>query len=930
MSPTEGTARLARLDALFAQALELEDAERRRFLDRIGASAPALRDELEALLRHAARTGTPLDAPLPADDAWRALAMDAGAADSDDAGPGQQIGAWRLLRELGRGGMGTVYLAERAVGGFEQLGALKLIRRGIDSEEFLRRFAQERQILATLAHPGIARLLDGGRAADGRPYLVMEYIDGRPLDVYCDQARLGVDQRVALFADIGRAVAHAHRHLVVHRDLKPSNILVTAEGVPKLLDFGIAKVLSGDADAAQATRTQVRVFTPDYASPEQVRGEPVTTATDVYQLGLLMYESLTGARPQRGAERSIAAMERMVCDREPPRPSTQAATMAPEACAARGTSPRALRRRLRGDIDLIIGKALRKAPERRYASAAEIVEDLERWRQGRPVQARPESVTYRTTRFVQRHPFGVGGAALALALLVAYAATVTVQAEAIARERDRARAEAAKAQQVKALVLRLFEGADPQHAGGAQLTARELLDRGWAGIEAELPDQPEVRAELLDTVGEAYRQLALYDFAQPLFEAAIRSASGARDTGLQARALRSMGRLRSDQADYEQALQLLERALARYRAVPGAAPAEVATTLGDLGLARFRNGDLAGAERLYREALAMRRRLYGEAHVAVADSLNQLGVVLRHQGDYAAAEPLLDQALALRRRLLPQGHPLLARSLSDLALVRTDLGQYDSAEALYREALALMTRTHGPRHPRVATVQNNLARLLQLRHEFPEALVLLRQSLSIRRDALGDRHPLVAQNLNDLGLALAENGAYDEAESYYHQALAAYAPDDPWRAATVFNLGRVAEHRGDYAAAERYYREALARQRADYGEDHDRVGIDLNRLGVVLHAQGRLEEAESSMRQALAIFRKRLPEGHPRLASVQLPLGVLLLERGRREEARTLLREAWRHRLAAFGERDDRTRAAAEALARAERSEGAGPQVAGR
>src|SRR5690606_8880484 len=422
---------------------------------------------------------------------------------------------------------------------------------------------------------------------------------------------------------------------------------------------------------------------------------------------------------------------------EPPPPSGLASD--PAACLARGTTPRRLRRLLRGDLDTIVLKALRASPERRYATAQALVEDIVRWRDGRPIQARPESLHYRTGKFVRRHPFGVAGAAASLLLLVAYAVTVTMQADTIARERDRARAEAGKAQQVKALVLRLFENADPQQSGSAQLSARELLDRGWAGIEAELGDQPEVRIELLDTVAEAYRQLGLHDHAQLL-----------------PRALRSKGRLRSDQGDHAEAGVLLGRALEAYRALHGTAHADIAETLGDLGLLAFREGQWAEAEGRYRESLAMRRALFGNAHPEVADSLDQLGVAIRHQGDYAGAEPLLAQALALRRRLLPPQHPHLARSLSNLALVRQDLGRYEEAEALYREAIALMVHGHGERHHRVATIRNNLARVLQVRGDHAGAIALLRQALEIRREAFGERHPIVALNLNDLGRLLAD------------------------------------------------------------------------------------------------------------------------------------------------------------------------------
>ncbi|KAF1722390.1 serine/threonine-protein kinase [Pseudoxanthomonas wuyuanensis] len=904
-----------RIDALFEQALDLEGAARQAFLAQATAGEPELRAELELLLQLATQPAPHLDA-VTGNPLWQALAAEAEPQPPALAGH-RRIGAWRLLHELGAGGMGMVYLAERVDGGFQQHGALKLIRTALDSDEFARRFAQERQILATLTHPGIARLLDGGRDADGRPYLVMEYAQGLPLDRYCDEHRLSIEQRLELFLQTAEAVAHAHRHLVVHRDLKPSNILVTGENTVKLLDFGIAKVLAVDAAPMEpVTRTAVRLFTPEYAAPEQVLGQPVATAADVYQLGLLLYELLCGQRAQQVSGSSAAEMERAICHNEPLRPSLRVLA---DMAALRRSSPAALRRKLRGDLDNIVLKALRKAPERRYATAAELADDIRRWQQGRPVRARPETLGYRTGKFVRRHPFGVTGAATALALLIAYAVTVTVQADTIARERDRARAEAVKAQQVKALVLRLFEGADPQQSGGAQLSARELLDRGWASIETELAGQPEVRVELLDTVGEAYRQLGLYDRAQPLFEQALQLATplAGSDPLRLAHALRSRARLHTDMGEYPQAEKLLQDALENYQRLLGSPHAEVADTISDMGMLRFRMSDLAAAEREHRDALAMRRQLFDEEHPDVADSLDKLGTVLRHRGDYAAAEPLLSQALALRRRLLPPTHPQLASSLSNLAVTRVNLAEYDSADALYREAQTVMIQASGARHPAVARVMNNHALLMQARRDFSAAEQLLRQALAIRREALGERHPEVAMNLNDLGLALYGSGDIDAAEAHYREALAAYPDDHPWRSATVFNLGELAEKRGDLKAAEQHYREALARQRKDYGEEHERVGIDLNRIGIVLHRQGRLDEAEAYFEQALAIFRKRLPEGHPRLAVVLVPMGNLLLDRSRPSEARALLQEAWQVRHAAFGASDARTVEAAEALAAA-------------
>ncbi|QDH70120.1 serine/threonine-protein kinase [Marilutibacter alkalisoli] len=906
-----------RIDALFEQALDLPVDARAAFLEQQAADEPGLRAEVEELLRLAE-----MDAPQLDPDALRggalyravAASQDHGDTQADEDASGREVGQWRLLRRLGHGGMGTVYLAERTQGGFQQFGALKRLHLALGSNEFLRRFEQERQILASLNHPGIARLLDGGRDGDGRPYLVMEYIEGEPMDDWCDARQLAIERRLELFTRVCEAVAHAHRHLIVHRDIKPSNTVVTAGGEAKLLDFGIAKVL-GDADVAlqPLTRTAIRVFTPEYAAPEQISGEQATTATDVYQLGLLLYRLLTGQHAQTAD--SQAALERSILKAEPPRPS-QRVEGDEAASTARGTTPAALRRRLRGDLDNIVLKALRKEPERRYASVAALVDDIERWRQRRPVQARPESITYRTGKFVRRHPFGVAASAAMLGLLVVYAVTVTHQAATIAHERDRARAEATKARQVQALALRLFEGADPERSGGMQLSARELLDRGWEGIERELTGQPDVQVQLMDTIGTAYLQLGEYDRAAPLFAQALEIARKRTDIDPLplARALRSQGRLHRDRGEHDQADTLLREALAIYRPALDEPHADIADTLSDLGFNLTLSTRYREAEHVHRDALAMRRELLGDEHPDVADSLVKLGMAIRLTGNYAAAEPLLTEALAIRRRLLPPTHPQLAANLSDLAVLRNNLGQYDSAEALYREGLELIARSRGDRHPDVATVMNNLSRVLRTQRRFDEAEALLRQALDIRIETLGPTHLYVAMNFNDLGQVRADAGDLDAAYDFYQQALSTYAPGHPWRASTISNLGELAHTRDQPAEAERLYREALDGQRGYYGDDHDRVADIRTRLGIVLHQQGREEEAEAELQQAVEIYRLRLPSGHPQLAGALLPLAVLLAERGARADAIALLEEALRIRSAAYGSDDARTEDVARAL----------------
>ena len=910
----------ARLDAWFDRALDLHDAARDAFLADCERHMAGAERELRSLLALAEDPDPHRLQPGELSGAqWQAMFDASPPGIERDCSPEEalpsRIGVWTPVAVLGRGGMGAVYRVERETDGFRQTGALKRLRSDSDSQEFLQRFALERRILAGLNHPGIARLLDGGRDDEGRPYLVMECIRGEQIDAYCDRLALGIDARIELFLQVARAVAHAHGNLVAHRDLKPSNILVTEDGAVKLLDFGIAKVLSDDGDGARsATRTAVRMFTPEYATPEQVLGRPAAASADMYQLGLLLYELLTGHRAQRVEALTQRSLEQAICTDTPAKPSDRvvdgASGEVEARSAARASSPAALRRRLRGDLDNIVAMALRKEPERRYASAQALIDDLERWRQLRPVSARADTFAYVAGRFVRRHAWAVATSGAMFALIVAYAGTVTLQARTIARERDRAQAEATKARQVQALVSRLLEAADPELSGGAKLTVREMIDRGWAQIERELEGQPEVQVELLDTVGEAYRKLGEYGRARDLLERELAIARTLEQTTplALARAQRSNARLMMELGRHHDAEPLLRTSLAAFEHLSPQDRDAIADTHNDLASAHERGGRLDTAEGLYRRSLAMRRDSHGNAHPAVADALGDIGRVARHLGRHDEAVSLFEEALAINRRRLPGAHPELANSLSDLAWAHSGRGEHAEAAKLYAEALSVMRAAVGDRHPAVALVMNNQAITLRDQGDVAQARDLLEQALVIRRDALGARHEMVGLNLNDLGQLLYRQGDHATAERYFMEALDAYPADHHWRGSTYYNLARLREAQDRFDDAERGYRDAIRIQSAFHGPDHDLVGMALNRLGVVQARQGRAHDAEDAMRKALAIYRVRLPPDSERIATVLKSLGELLLAQQRFDEARPLLREGLDISRKALGSENRKTR----------------------
>ncbi|MBS1791791.1 MAG: serine/threonine protein kinase [Acidobacteria bacterium] len=728
---------------------------------------------------------------------------------------GTRIGSYRIERVIGHGGMGTVYEAVRDDRQFQQQVALKLIKRGMDSDFVRVRFLRERQILASLDHPHIARLFDGGTTADGLPYFVMEFVDGIPITEYCHRHRLTLDEKLKLFRDACAAVQHAHQKLVVHRDLKPSNILVTEDGTLKLLDFGIAKLLAAEpGEAITRTETALRMMTPEYASPEQVRGGAITTATDVYALGAVLYELLTERRPHQFATYSPAEIERAICETEAPRPS--------EAARQQNDVPMKLARQLEGDLDNIVLMALRKEPERRYASVEQFSEDLRRYLVGLPVVARKDTFRYRAEKFVRRHKAGVA----ALALLVILAIALAVLAVRLARERDRANQAAATAEVVTQSLVSVFDFADPGKSHGNAITAKELLDQGAEKVVRDLKGQPLVQAKLMDTIGELYQRIGVYDRAQPL----------------------------------------LEEALKLRRQMLGAENPVVAESMNHLAALAYLRGDYAGSEAKFRDVLAMRRRLLGADHLEVADTMNSYGSVLVALGKLDEAEPLLREALALRRKRLGEEHVDVATSLTNLGRLSSERGNFAQAADYYRQTLAIYRKLYGEEDPHIADSLNNLAAMLQEQEKFQEAVTLFREALALRRKLLGDEHPEVAVSMSNLASALQDTGDRDEAEQLYRQTMALrrklFGDGHPRLATTMHNLGTLLREKGNYAEAETLFRQAIEIRRKVLGEENSETATSIYNLAAVYLDQGRYEEAERLGRQALEICLKTLNPEH--------------------------------------------------------------------
>lgn len=699
---------------------------------------------------------------------------------------GQVLGAYRLVSSIGQGGMGSVWLAERCDGRFEGRAAVKLLNVALVGPTGEERFRREGTFLARLTHPNIARLIDAGLSPAGQPYLILEHVDGRHIDRYCDEQGLGTEARLKLFLDVLGAVAHAHANLIVHRDIKPPNVIVSVDGHVKLLDFGIAKLLEGaagvggspEADTSALTREAGAVLTPEYAAPEQLSGGPVTTATDVYALGVLLYLLLTGQHPAGRDARSPAPLIRAIVDVEPRRVSEVVAGPhePPDVLAGhavrRGTTPGRLQRLLRGDLDVIVAKALKKDPAERYTSVTALADDVRRYLRREPIGARPDTVRYRAARFLRRHARGVAASAAVVVLLAASTAYHTGR---LARARDRAQLEAAKAAKVSDLLTGLLSGADPYAFGPRreEPTVRGLLDAGSAQVQRELAGQPELQAEILTVMGRIYRRLGAFDKAQPLLEQAL--ASGAEAFGAEhvtlAQTLHDLGVLQADRGDYTGAQARLERALEMRRKFLGAEHPEVAVTLSELGRVYQDQGRNEAAEPLHREALRVRRKVLGDEDPETAVSQSDLASVLRLGGDLDGAEALLRQSLATNQRARGEEHPNTAVTRHDLALIAAARGDYASAESELGGVLLLQRRGLGAGHPNVAATLHNLARVLAAEGRHDEAVARLREALEISRAALGSEHQLVAIYTITLGSVELARRQPVEAEMLLRQGL---------------------------------------------------------------------------------------------------------------------------------------------------------------
>lgn len=881
-----------RICVLFEQANDILPNERLAFLKGACEGDTELLDEVLSLLEadtqvHSILEGVALDtvevAPLP-------------------SLIGKQIGPFKLAERLGEGGMGAVYVADRIDGQYDQRVAIKLIKRGMDSDQIVRRFKGERQILARLQHPHISKLLDGGITEEGSPFFAMEYVNGLPINHYCDQHKLSIDDRLALFLDVCSAVQYAHRNLVVHRDLKPSNILVRDDGSVKLLDFGIAKVLDADEDVSILTRTGAKIMTPEYASPEQVRGEAITTATDVYALGIILYELLSGYRPYHLKGKTPIELDRIICQTEPVRPSTRIGRHSREEAAssdtprdisqARNTQLDRLKRKLSGDLDTICLKALRKEPDRRYQSAEQLAEDIKRHLKGLPVIARNDTLTYRAGKFVQRHRAGVAISAGVVVLVTTLVGFYTIR---LSNERDRAQLEAETASEVAEFLESLFEVADPNASRGEEVTARELLNAGAARIEEDLASQPEVQSRMMMLMSHVYFRLGLYPDATEQAQKALDVMDGLHEGPHSdvAEAQEWLASMMRRNGDYEDAEILYQKALSIQQSLLGEEHPGVASVLRQLAAVNRQKGDYVLAESLYYEALDMQVALLGEQHPDVATTKNSLALLLTRTGELELAEIMLREAIGIEEELLGSDHSDVLTMKGNLAGVYREREDHANAELQYRAILKSQKNLLGDEHPDIAVTLRQLAAVMRDKEEYVESEKLYLEALQMRRKLLGENHQRVANTLNSLAILYVRQGELEKAEDAYRQAIdiliSQNGEEHPYVAAGMYNLATVLIELGDFAEAESLLQKSMTITQMVLPETHRDRQRPIRGLASMYMKRQQYDSAEPLLREILTSMKNTRPEGHRYIADAQSDLAACITQLGKYVEAEELL-----------------------------------------
>ena len=874
-----------RLESIIDYTLDLPSEKRTQFLIETGKHDEAIKTLLLELWYAGKQADKILDQQFIEAVAQAAEQLQSTEIRGPSIEKGSRLGDYVVGPKIGSGGMSTVYMAERADGHFQQRVALKIVKQSIDNEQILLRFLNERQILAQLQHADIAHLIDGGATPQGKPYIVMEYVQGTPITDYCNANKLTIKQRLALVIKVGRAVEYAHRNLVVHRDLKPSNILVTDEGQVKLLDFGIAKVLSPSPEIPEhgVTVAEQRILTPEYAAPEQFSGGNITTLTDVYSLGLLTYELLCGCLPFHFPDRRLNTMEQIVRAHQPSPPSQ---LFAPSRKASfsnysdepdiisfaehRGSTKDKLYRELKGDLDTILIKTLRLEPERRYASASALIRDVERYLNNEPIEARPDTFFYRTKKFYARHKAAATGALVAFLALMFGLVGMTIQSQMISQERDTAQNEALKAELVAELMVNIFEANDPEFTQGDTLNAFEILKRGASRIEEELVEEPMVAGNMLTVLGRMYLSMGSPKEAEQSLIKALDYHEKVPTT------LTNPDRIETvlhysialyELGLYEQADSVISAALAQHELYTTSEQKHgLANLYNQQGQITMFTKSAVEAEPLHRQAIDLQLTIRDTSDIELAPYYLQLGNSLMIQSEFEEAESTFLRALSLYRAN-PQGN--IKETINTLRHISTNfrlMGKYEHAETHLQEGMELAKKLYGTASMSYAIFLSEFAQLMDDRGDYDQAVSYNLEAISFFRDFFGNFHPWTVNGLNNLGVVYLKMGELKKGEPILREALAgdaiAYGEDSYAYSFSLATLGALLGIKGNYNEAEDLYRKALALNIKHIGERHITEADKLTPIAIMLYHKGQYEEAESTIRNALSIQEERLEGAH--------------------------------------------------------------------